>query len=174
MIPFKTILLFTAVVLFVLSCSNSAADSSEDVSPEDVVTPVTITHPLHGNISQTVEVNATSAFTLKVFVKATSIGYLQLSNIHLGQYVKKGQVLFIIKTKEAVVLGNTINSLDSSLHFDGVTRIKSPISGYVSQLTFTAGSYVQDAEPLAEITDKSSFAFLLDLPYELKPYSTLR
>ena len=77
---------------------------------------------------------------------------------------------FTIKTKEAVALGNTINGLDSSLHFEGVTRIKSPISGYVSQLSYTAGNYVQDGEQLAEITDKSSFAFLLDLPYELKSY----
>ena len=170
MIPLR-ILIFISIALFLSACGNSGADAGrEDVAPEDVVTPVTVTHPVHGDISQTVEVNATSSFILKVFVKATSIGYLQSSDIHLGQYVKKGQVLFTIKTKEAVALGNTINNLDSSLHFDGVTRIKAPISGYVSQLSFTAGNYVQDAEPLAEITDKSSFAFLLDLPYELKPY----
>lgn len=170
MIPFRIILLSILVIFFLSSCSNSPNDSSEDALPGDAATPVTVTHPAHGDISQTVEVNATSSFTLKVFVKATSIGYLQSSGIHLGQYVKTGQVLFVIKTKEAVALGNTINSLDSSLHFDGITRIKSPVSGYVSQLSFTAGNYVQDAEPLAEITGKSSFAFLLDLPYELKPY----
>ena len=40
-------------------------------------------------------------------------------------------------------------------------------------LTYTAGNYVQDGEQLAEITDKSSFAFLLDLPYELKQYLSI-
>ena len=67
-------------------------------------------------------------------------------------------------------LGNTINSLDTSLHFEGTTRIQSPLNGYVTQLTYTAGNYVQDGEQLAEITDESSFVFLLDLPYELKSY----
>lgn len=153
------------------SCKGKADDTSdEDVSPEDVVSQVTVTHPAHSNINETVEINATSAFTLKIFVKASAVGYLQTSGIQLGNYVTKGQTLFTIKTKEAVALGNTINNLDTSLHFEGVTKIKSPISGYVTQLTYAAGSYVQDGEQLAEITDKSSFAFLLDLPYELKPY----
>lgn len=153
------------------SCKSGSTDTSaEDVGPADVATPVTVTHPTHGNLSETVELNAISSFTLKTFVKANSIGYLQTSGIQLGQYVTKGQTLFTIKTKEAVALGNIINNLDSSLHFEGVTKIKSPISGYVTQLTYTAGNYVQDAEQLAEITDKSSFAFLLDLPYELKSY----
>ena len=163
---------FLFLLVFAMqSCkSKSADDADEDISPEDAVTPVTITYPTHGNINETVELNATSAFTLKTFVKSNAIGYLQSSNIKVGDYVSKGQTLFTVKTKEAVALGNTINNLDTSLHFEGVTRIKSPSSGYVTLLTFTEGSYVQDGEQLAEITDKSSFAFLLDLPYELKPY----
>src|SRR5690348_7929803 len=159
------------IVAAVQSCkSKNADDANEDISPENAVTPVTITHPTHGNISETVELNATSAYTLKTFVKSNAIGYLQSSDIKVGDYVSKGQTLFTIKTKEAVALGNTINNLDSSLHFEGVTKIKSPASGYITQLIATSGNYVQDGEQLAEITDKSSFAFLLDLPYELKPY----
>lgn len=168
---FLNIFLLILVGYTTQSCKGKSANSAnEDISPEDAVTPVTITHSAHGNMSETVELNAISSFTLKTFVKANAIGYLQTSGIQLGQFVSKGQTLFTIKTKEAVALGNTINNLDSSLHFDGVTRIKSPISGYISQLTNVAGSYVQDGEQLAEITDKSSFAFLLDLPYELKSY----
>lgn len=166
--------LFILILLFaqtIQSCKNSNAENADkDVSAEDAVTPVTITHPTHGSINEATELNATSAFMLKTFVKANAIGYLQSSGIKAGDYVSKGQTLFTIKTKEAVALGNTINQLDSSLHFSGVTTVRSPISGYVSQLTYTAGNYVQDGEQLAEITDASSFAFLLDLPYELKSY----
>ncbi len=162
------LILFTC---FVYACKSKTTDSSdEDISPQDAITPVTITHPSHDNITETVELNATSAFTLKTFVKSNAVGYLQTSGIKLGDYVSKGQTLFTIKTKEAVALGNTINNLDSSLHFEGVIKIKSPSGGYVTQLTYTSGSYVQDGEQLAEITDKSSFAFLLDLPYELKQH----
>ncbi len=171
--------LLNIFLLFLVACtfqsckSNSAESADEDVAEGDAVTPVTITHPTHDNINETVELNATSAFTLKTFIKSNAVGYLETSDIQLGQYVNKGQTLFTIKTKESVALGNTINNLDTSLHFEGTIKIKSPASGYVTQLTYTAGNYVQDGEQLAEITDKSSFAFLLDLPYELKPYLSL-
>ncbi len=165
------IISFFLLLNFLQSCKNNGGDSTdEDVSSEDVVSQVTITHPAQSSITEKVELNATSAFLLKTFVTSNAIGYLQSSGIKVGDYVSKGQTLFTIKTKEAAALGNTINNLDTSLHFEGVTKIKSPISGYITQLTYTAGSYVQDGEQLAEITDKSSFAFLLDLPYELKPY----
>lgn len=160
-------ILFFSVTLFSCSDTNTATD---DTTAEDVITPVTITNPTHGNVSETIELNATSSFMLRTFVKSNAIGYLQSSGIKIGDYVSKGQTLFVIKTKEAVALGNTINNLDSSLHFDGVIRVKSPLSGYISQLSYTAGNYVQDGEQLAEITDQSSFVFLLDLPYELKPF----
>jgi HlyD family secretion protein len=78
--------------------------------------------------------------------------------------------LFEIKTKEAQALGNTINMLDTSLHFQGTVTIKSPGDGFISDITLTTGDYVQEGEQLAAITNTNSFVFLLDLPYELKPY----
>ena len=162
------ILIFFTCILN--ACKSGGDNADEDVSPEDAITPVTITYPTKGNLNEIVELNATSVFMLKTFVKSTAVGYLQSSGIKVGDYVNKGQTLFTIKTKEAVALGNTINNLDTSLHFEGVIKVKSPINGYVSQLNSVAGNYVQDGEQLAEITDQSSFAFLLDLPYELKSY----
>lgn len=166
-----TILSLLLLVVALPCCkSKDAAAGEEDAGAQNAVASVTLTHPQHSNINETVVLNATSVYNLKTFVKSNTIGYLQTTGIRLGQYVTKGQILFTIKTKEAVALGNTINSLDTSLHFEGTTHIKSPSDGYITQLTYTTGSYVQDGEQLAEVTDKSSFAFILDVPYELKPY----
>ena len=63
--------------------------------------------------------------------------------------------------------------MDPSLHFDGTMHIKAPGNGYVTQLTYRTGDYVQDNEQLATITDTKNFVFLLNLPYELKPYVPL-
>ncbi len=168
---YSVIILIYLLMVAIASCNNSAADAGgEDVAPEDVVTPVTITHPAHSNMQETVEINAVASYLLKTYVKANAVGYLQVANIHLGQFVTKGQMLFVIKTKEAEALGNTITSIDSSLAFSGTIRVTAPGTGYVTQLTYTSGNYVQDGEQLAEITDTKSFAFILDLPYELKPY----
>lgn len=165
--------LFIAVIASLLlfySCKPKGA--ADDGADEAAVTetPVTVTHPTKENMSEAVQVNAISSFLLKTYAKATTNGYLQAVNVHPGDMVSKGQVLFVIKTKESEALGNTVNSLDTSLHFEGTVTIKSPGTGYITQLTYTAGNYVQDGEQLAEITDNRSFVFILDLPYELKPY----
>ncbi|HVM87174.1 MAG TPA: HlyD family efflux transporter periplasmic adaptor subunit [Puia sp.] len=167
-----------AACLIIIALAFSACQSkptekeTETASADSTVegTPVTVANIQSGAMDETVEVNAVSSFLLKTYVKANANGYLQLVNARLGKYVSKGQDLFIIKTKEAQSLGNTVTSLDTSLHFDGMIHIKAPGSGYITQLTYQAGDYVQDNEQLAVITDTRSFVFLLDLPYELKPY----
>ncbi len=164
-------LLFFVVVF--ASCKSDPAKKDAEPKEEKTEatgTPVTIVSPEKGSMTDVVELNAVSSFLLKSFVKANASGYLQVVNAQLGKYVSKGQELFVIKTKESQSLGNTINSLDTSLHFEGVIHIKSPGSGYISQLNYRASDYVQDGEQLATITDTKSFVFLLDLPYELKPF----
>jgi hypothetical protein len=158
-------------VLFLSACKEKATDDHAlAVTDAATGTPVTITHPQKGLLQETVMLNAVSSFLLKSFVKANANGYLQQVYIHLGQYVQKGETLFIITTKEAKALGNTINALDTSLKFSGNIAIHAPGNGYITQLNYHAGDYVLDGEPLAAITDNRSFVFLLDLPYELKPY----
>jgi multidrug efflux pump subunit AcrA (membrane-fusion protein) len=160
--------IFFSVAL--LSCKQQASNDEEEEQPSEVVTPVTVTNPVMSNMAETVELNAVSSFLLKTSVKANTTGYLQKVNAQLGKYVSKGQTLFEIKTKEAQALGNTINNLDTSLHFQGTVSIRAPDAGFISDLTLTAGDYVQEGEQLAAITNTRSFVFLLDLPYELRPY----
>jgi multidrug efflux pump subunit AcrA (membrane-fusion protein) len=165
------ILSATAFVLLFSACkSNELKTENVEEKTQEGRTPVTITNPIKGNMNEIAIVNAVSAFQLKTNVKSSANGYLQEVSVNLGKYVNKGDVLFVIKTKEAQSLGNTLQQLDSSLHFNGVITIKSPGTGFISQLNYRAGDYVQDGEQIATITDTKSFVFLLDLPYELTPY----
>jgi len=168
----KYLIITAASFVFLsISCKEKTdTDDDDSAAPANTVTPVTVTSPAFGDMSETVQVNAVSVFLLKTHVKASANGYLEAVNVHLGELVSKGQTLFVIKTKEAEALGNTINMLDSSLHFEGKIHVKAQGNGYITQLTYTNGNYVQDGEQLAEITDTKSFVFLLDLPYELTPY----
>lgn len=162
------LLLLSILITGLFSCRSPAAESTEPVPVQE--TPVTVTTISVGLLSESIELNATSAFQLKTFIKASANGYLQLVNAQLGKFINSGQEVFAIKSKEAVALGNTINVLDSSFRFTGIVHIKSPGSGYVTTLNYRNGDYVQDGEQLAVISDRNSFVFLLDLPYELKPY----
>jgi multidrug efflux pump subunit AcrA (membrane-fusion protein) len=86
----------------------------------------------------------------------------------LGHYVNKGEILFTIKTKEAQAIGNSINILDTTFKFSGVNKILAPEHGYITQLTHQTGDYVQDGDALAVISDRTSFVFLMQLPYEMR------
>ncbi len=156
------------ISLFIISCGSGNQPAGEENLKTK--TPVTITAVTLSTLIDTVELNATSSFLLKTIVKAPVNGYLQEVNIKLGDNVTKGQTLFLIRSKEANSLGNTINKLDTSFHFNGLMSVKSPGHGFITQLAYQAGDYIQDGESLATISDMNSLVFLLDLPYELKPY----
>ena len=155
-------------LLVLASCTNKAPVADEPSQP--VQTPVTTTTILQEPLEQFVELNATSTFLLKNYIKANANGYLQSARIMPGQFVKAGQILFTIKTKEAESIGNAVNKLDTSFKFYGTNAIKTGTEGFVSQINHQAGDYVQDGEQLAVINDESSFVFLMELPYEMRTY----
>jgi len=157
--------------LSIFSCHHASTEKEEEeTAPELVQTPVTITSVSSEPLTEYTELNATSVFQQDNIIKSNIIGYIKSTTVKVGQYVAAGQTLFVLKTKEAESLGNTINKLDSSYHFSGVSRITTPESGYITELPHQVGDYVQDGEQLAVISNASSFGFILNLPYELHKY----
>lgn len=165
----KMYLLF--LLLFIMaSCKHKTASDQAAAAPQKVKTPVTVTHIETVPLTEYVELNATSSFLQRNFIKASANGYIKSVNIKIGQKVGAGQLAFTLKTKEAQALGNTINKLDPSFNFSGLIRIKATASGYVQELNQQVGDYVQDGQQLAVLTDSKSFGFVLNLPYELRRY----
>jgi multidrug efflux pump subunit AcrA (membrane-fusion protein) len=165
----KQLNIFLACMLLtvIYSCNGGQSAGEEDATVK-AQTAVTVTTVGNSSMADSVELNATSSFLQKNYVSANAIGYIQKVNVQPGHYVAKGQVMFIIKTKEAQSIGNTINVLDTTFKFSGVNTIHASRSGFVTQLLHQVGDYVQDGEQLAIISDRESFAFVLQLPYELK------
>jgi len=149
------------------AAEKKAPEASDSV---DARTPVTVTSVSNAPLDDYIELNAVSAFLQKSYVKAIANGYLQTADVYPGKYVEVGQTLFTLQTKEAKSIGNSLKILDSSLQFSGLSTIKANEHGYITQLNHQPGDYVQDGEQLAVISDRNSFVFLLDLPYELRPY----
>ncbi len=167
-------LLSLVATAMIISCHNKATDADEqEVSPEQVQTPVTVTSVSDEPLTEYAELNATSSYLQDNIVKSNINGYIKSVNTKIGQPITAGQILFILKTKEAESLGNTIDKLDSSFHFSGTVRIAAPESGYITDLPHQVGDYVQDGEQLAVISNSKSFGFILNLPYELRKYVSL-
>jgi len=160
-------LIVILIVSSICSCREKAPASEED-KPEVVQTPVTVIGITQGPMEDSIELSATSTFLLKNYIKANANGYLQSAHVMPGQFVKAGQILFTIKTKEAESIGNAVNMLDTSFKFSGTNAIRAGAQGFISQLNHQSGDYVQDGEQLAVISDAGSFVFLMELPYALK------
>jgi len=152
------------------SCSSKKSDDDDDTSKVKAQTPVTVTTVDQNAMADYIDLNATSVFLQKNFVKSNAIGYVVKVNAQQGQYVSEGEELFEIKTKEAQSIGSSITVLDTTFKFSGVNKIKASRHGYISQVNHQLGDYVQDGEALATISDRSSFVFLMQLPYELRQY----
>jgi multidrug efflux pump subunit AcrA (membrane-fusion protein) len=167
----KLICFVAGMALLLYSCKGGdKAAADDDNAKVASQTPVTVTSVNDSTLTDYIDLNATSTTLQKNYVKSNANGYVQKVNTQLGQNVSKGQVLFTIKTKEAETIGNSINVLDTTFKFSGVNKIRASEPGYISQLSHQAGDYVADGEPLAVISDRSSFVFLMQLPYELRQY----
>jgi len=169
----RRLLILACSIIALGSCSSNKKADDDDSAKVDAQTPVTVTTVDQNTLTDYIDLNATSVFLQKNYVKANANGYITKVSAQQGQEVKDGQLLFEIKTKEAQAIGNSISVLDTTLKFSGINKIRSAKNGYISQMNHQLGDYVQDGEALATISDRSSFVFLLQLPYELRRYINL-
>lgn len=159
-------LYFLTIGMVAFSCKKEP-----DTTPEiDTTVPVTLTSIDTSGISNYTDLNATATYLVKNIIKANATGYLSSVNVAVNDPVTNGKELFSIKTREAKVLGNTINKIDPSLNFGSAIRVRSNTNGIVTSINVQQGDYVQDGDPLVTINDSKSFAIVLSLPYELKKY----
>jgi len=162
-------LFFLFIVMVGWSCKSEKTEGALD-EETITITPVTVTAISSEPMAEYIELNATSAFLQKAYVKASTSGYVKTVNAAIGKMIGAGQIAFVLKTKEAESIGNTINLLDTSFKFSGIINIRAGTSGYVTELNHQPGDFVQEGEQLAVISDIRSFVFVLNLPYELRPY----
>ncbi|HUS02071.1 MAG TPA: efflux RND transporter periplasmic adaptor subunit [Chitinophagaceae bacterium] len=160
---------FVIILSGCISCGHKTS-VTETETEVDARTPVTVTAVSFEPLEEFVELNATSTFLQKSYVKSNLTGYIKAVNTRYAAIVNAGQVLFTLKTKESDAIGNTINRLDPSFRFSGVNVVRAGAGGYVSELDHQAGDYVQDGEQLAVISNLSSFVFVMNVPYEYKQF----
>lgn len=165
----KPILFLTLIAVFFTSCKEKKTDEKV----VKAIVPVTLTTIDTTSIESYIDLNATATYLVKNVIKANATGYLNSVNVASNDYVSRGKELFSIKTREAKVLGNTINKIDPSLNFGGAIKVRANTNGFVTSVNVQKGDYVQDGDVLATINDANSFAIVLSLPYELKKHITI-
>jgi len=151
------------LALLLTGCGSEATTADEVLA---VRTPVTLASMRRTAIAEEVGLNATSVFQRKNSVRANIAGFVERSFIRPGDHVSAGQDLYLLRTKEARALGE-ITAQDSSFRVKGAITVKAPSSGLVVQVDRSLNDYVNDGDQLAVIADENTFAFIVNVPYEL-------
>ncbi|PJJ75334.1 multidrug efflux pump subunit AcrA (membrane-fusion protein) [Thermoflavifilum aggregans] len=159
--------LYLLIGVGLCACHASQTDEDTGDNIQEVVTPVKVAAVHIGSIADQISLNAVATYLKKNNLKANVNGYLVSVQASLGLPVKAGQPLFVIQTKEARAVDVLADSLPAGLlPYRNNVVIRASQNGFVSQLYHQTGDYVTDGEPLCDISDQNSFAFLLQVPFE--------
>jgi hypothetical protein len=161
MMQFSVILI--AVFLASLPACREGATATEKVPA--VRTPVTIIPVTFKPVASTLDLPATSVFMNKNIFRAPAAGKIENILVRQGDFAASGQLLFTIKTREAVSLGNIAGN-DSTLSFKGLININATEAGVVNKISYQKGDFVQEGDEIAVISEQNSLVFILDVPFE--------
>jgi multidrug efflux pump subunit AcrA (membrane-fusion protein) len=163
---YLTCFIFFSLIIGLAGCHNSANKAEEKIVAR---TPVTVSSPLHKSISETLELPAVSIFVRKNIIRSATTGTVEAVSVTPGDFVKKGELLFTVKTLEASALHGSLNG-DSALVFKGLIKTNSPKDGVISSVSHQTGDFVQEGDELAVMSDQNSLVFNLEVPFELRKY----
>jgi multidrug efflux pump subunit AcrA (membrane-fusion protein) len=134
-----------------------------------VKTPVTIVPFEFKPVSSTVTLPAVATFMNKNIIRATTTGTIEKILIAPGEFISNDQLLFTIKTREAMALDRK-SQIDSSLSFKGVINIVSHQEGVINSISYQKGDFVQEGDEMAVVSEQNSLVFIMDVPFELDKY----
>lgn len=162
------IILFLIVSYLFLfsSCRNQGIKSEAEIVSK---TPVTIIEPVYKEISEVIYLPAVTSYLIKNTVRSTATGIIETIKIIPGANVTKGELLFTLKTLEAVAYHDTLSG-SSNLGFRGVINILSPCDGVITSVSHQGADYVQEGDELATVSDLNSLIFILEVPFELTEF----
>ncbi len=157
--PLYIFLIMTAVLI---SCSGRKTNETEDISP---AVEIFAGRPVIKNMQDYIGLNATTRYLKQEIVRSTLQGFIERNYKSIGDRINPGDVLFLIKTKEASFT-DSINFKVGNSDFTGNVRIKAKTGGILTELFYQAGDYIADGEQLALIVDPSSLRIMVNVPYK--------
>ncbi len=160
----QVVIIFSLVFisLFQISCGSKGSDDSDAVNSG---TPVTITHPILMNMDNYLNLNGNTVFLSKEIIRSTFDGFIVKVFKNIGDAIKPGDKLFLIRTKESAA-SDTLNIRLGNQLFQGAVYVRANSKGILSELNYHSGDYVTTGEQIAVVSNPSSLRIKLNVPYE--------
>jgi multidrug efflux pump subunit AcrA (membrane-fusion protein) len=157
----KAVSLSLLSFLFITLPSCTKKDTEESETPLKGVE-VTAGSPVITKMNEYLDLNANTTYLSQEIVRATFPGFIIKTDKNLGDHVKKGDLLFTLKTKEA----SASDSIELGKQFNGLVNIYARTNGILTELSYQTGDYVTESDRLALIIDPSSLRILLNVPFQ--------
>ncbi len=160
------ILLFS---VFLIACKTIPTEEETSIAPKS---PVQVSSIRIGEIDDNLLLSATTVYLNRNVITAEIPAFITKVNIHLGDKIIKGQVLYELQTKESKALGKQSFNIDTSITNIGIIKVYAPASGIIS--TFDkqqTGDYVLEGTQLCTIAESNDLAFQINVPYEFTQFT---
>jgi multidrug efflux pump subunit AcrA (membrane-fusion protein) len=113
---------------------------------------------------ETIDLNANTIFLTREVVRATFQGFIEKTFKTIGDDVKAGEPLFLIKTKESAAADSLGFRLGDAL-FSGSVVIRAKTDGVLTAFGFNTGDFVSDGEQIGTVSNPASLRLALNVPF---------
>lgn len=159
-----------ALILVLTSCGSKTETQSEQTTAPK--TPVEVVSISNGSINDELTLFGTTIYLKRNLVTASIPAFITQVNVKLGDRVNKGDVLYVLQSKESRALGTDVSKVDSTLKNFGVIKVIAPATGIISTLDKQqAGDYVLEGTQLCTIAESNDLVFQVNVPYEFTAYT---
>lgn len=158
------------LALGLASCgSKKETQAEQTIAPK---TPVEVVSISNGSINDELTLFGTTIYLKRNLVTASIPAFITQVNVKLGDRVNKGEVLYILQSKESRALGNDVSKIDSTLKNFGVIKVTASATGIITTLDKQqSGDYVLEGTQLCTIAESNDLVFQVNVPYEFTPYT---
>ncbi len=159
-----------ALVLVLVSCGSKTETQTEQTAAPK--TPVEVVSISNGSINDELTLFGTTIYLKRNLVTASIPAFITEVNVKLGDRVNKGDVLYVLQSKESRALGNDVSKIDSTLKNFGVIKVTASATGIISTLDKQQpGDYVLEGTQLCTIAESNDLVFQVNVPYEFTAYT---
>jgi len=107
-----SILISLALMAYLTSCvNNSETHTKESIAAKTTVEVVSVSS---GVINNELTLFGITIYLIKNMVTAPIPSFISKVNVRLGDHVHKGDILYVLESKESRALGNNISEIDSA------------------------------------------------------------
>ncbi len=163
----KSIIILSAL-LILLSCNN---EQTSDLQDSRLKIKVKLTEIEHSYIPDYLELTGKTIYLNKSNLIAPISGYITKVNARQGDIVKKGQILFEMKTSEAYLMQNA-DSLPKTNY--GSVKIRATVSGRIMNISvMNKNVFVDKGSVMCILMSSNGLKLQVNIPFEYNKWAKI-